>query len=166
MKRALVMGTMALLWVAAGTGCSSTHAPTPPGGPWSSWASPAVPEAPGTASYDGTVLAQRWRELLALRSEVAAIRDYLMGRPPPASDRWTPAAPHRPADTGAVYPSGPVRVEETEPTSPHSLQDLEQRAVERALADAGGNRRLAAEMLGISERTLYRRIKQFALENE
>jgi transcriptional regulator with PAS, ATPase and Fis domain len=36
------------------------------------------------------------------------------------------------------------------------LATIERRAIEQALVVAGGNRRLAASLLGISERTLYR----------
>jgi len=32
------------------------------------------------------------------------------------------------------------------------------------LSQVGGNRRMAAEQLGIGERTLYRKIKQFGLD--
>jgi DNA-binding NtrC family response regulator len=42
---------------------------------------------------------------------------------------------------------------------------MERRTSARALRDSGGNRRLAARMLGMSERTLYRRIKEFGLDN-
>ncbi len=47
---------------------------------------------------------------------------------------------------------------------PVSLTDMERKAVEEALARHVGNRRRAAEELQISERTLYRKIKEFGLE--
>lgn len=43
------------------------------------------------------------------------------------------------------------------------MQDVERAAIEAALAETGGNRRRAAERLGIGERTLYRKIKEFGL---
>ncbi len=43
------------------------------------------------------------------------------------------------------------------------MQDVERAAIEAALAETGGNRRQAAERLGIGERTLYRKIKEFGL---
>ncbi len=42
-----------------------------------------------------------------------------------------------------------------------NLRDLERDAVKEALLENDGNRRKAAEQLGISERTLYRRLKEF-----
>ena len=55
-----------------------------------------------------------------------------------------PAAPPRSADT-------------------FSLEELERQAIERALASVDGNRRRAAELLGIAERTLYDRLKRFGI---
>ena len=43
------------------------------------------------------------------------------------------------------------------------LATLSRRLIESALRAAGGRRRLAAERLGISERTLYRKIRKFGL---
>jgi DNA-binding NtrC family response regulator len=45
-----------------------------------------------------------------------------------------------------------------------TMQDMEREAVTLALRKMKGNRRRAAEMLGIGERTLYRKIKEFDLE--
>jgi len=44
------------------------------------------------------------------------------------------------------------------------LQTAEHSLIEAALATTGGNRRQAAERLGISERTLYRKIKHYGLQ--
>ncbi len=55
-------------------------------------------------------------------------------------------------DSGAViYKSG------------MTMADVEKRAIEAALLEHHGNRRKAAEVLGIGERTLYRKIKAFGL---
>lgn len=45
------------------------------------------------------------------------------------------------------------------------LADLEREAILGALAALGGNRRRAAEQLGISERTLYDRLKKYGVES-
>lgn len=52
---------------------------------------------------------------------------------------------------------------EKEPES-LNLSDLSRQMLEKALERNGGNRKKAAQELGISDRTLYRRIKQYGLE--
>ena len=44
-----------------------------------------------------------------------------------------------------------------------TLADLEKNAITAALREVAGNRRKAAEMLGMGERTLYRKIKEYDL---
>jgi DNA-binding NtrC family response regulator len=44
------------------------------------------------------------------------------------------------------------------------MEDLEREAIAAALASVDGNRRKAAELLGIGERTLYRKISKYDLE--
>ena len=45
-----------------------------------------------------------------------------------------------------------------------TMQEMEREAIAAALRQVSGNRRLAAETLGIGERTLYRKIKDYGLE--
>ena len=58
-----------------------------------------------------------------------------------------------PADPLSV----PVRVGD-------SLEEVERRLLERTLAAVGGNKRKAAEMLRVSLKTVYNKIKQYELE--
>lgn len=51
----------------------------------------------------------------------------------------------------------------TEEPETLNLNDLGRQTVEKALERNGGNRKKAAQELGISDRTLYRRIKQYGL---
>jgi DNA-binding NtrC family response regulator len=44
-----------------------------------------------------------------------------------------------------------------------TMADVERSAIEAALEETRGNRRKAAEQLGIGERTLYRKIKEYGL---
>ena len=53
--------------------------------------------------------------------------------------------------------------EETKPIL--SLEEQEREAIGRVLEQNKGNRKLTAAQLGISERTLYRKIKEYDLEN-
>jgi len=45
-----------------------------------------------------------------------------------------------------------------------TMEQMEREAIGAALREARGNRRRAAEMLGIGERTLYRKLKEYQLE--
>jgi two-component system, NtrC family, response regulator AtoC len=49
------------------------------------------------------------------------------------------------------------------PTS-HSMEDIEREAIRRTLDSVGGNRRRAAEKLGIGVRTLYEKLKRYGIE--
>ena len=44
-----------------------------------------------------------------------------------------------------------------------TMAEVERAAIEAALDETAGNRRRAAEKLGIGERTLYRKIKEYGL---
>jgi DNA-binding NtrC family response regulator len=44
-----------------------------------------------------------------------------------------------------------------------SLEQLEKRAIRETLKLTGGNREQTAQMLGIGERTLYRKLKEYGL---
>jgi len=47
-----------------------------------------------------------------------------------------------------------------------TMEDLERAAIAAALAEVRGNRRKAAQVLAIGERTLYRKIKKFGMDEE
>ena len=101
--------------------------------------------------------------LLDLKREVAQLRDLVEERLPEAL-----GAPARP-----IYPVEESRFarRETETAEPveapaaevRTLQALQREAIETALALVGGNRRLAAEKLGIGVRTLYRKLQGYGL---
>ncbi len=59
-----------------------------------------------------------------------------------------------PEDGAVVYRSG------------MTMEDLERAAIAAALQEVRGNRRKTAQMLAIGERTLYRKIKKFGLDEE
>lgn len=46
----------------------------------------------------------------------------------------------------------------------HTKDELERELIRQALARSNGHRKLAAEQIGISERTLYRKIKEYGLD--
>ncbi len=61
-----------------------------------------------------------------------------------------------------------AEAEEINDNSPESLNlsDLSRQMIEKALERNNGNRKKAAQELGISDRTLYRRIKRYGLGND
>jgi DNA-binding NtrC family response regulator len=42
-----------------------------------------------------------------------------------------------------------------------TMSQIERMAIQAALRDTGGNRRKAADLLGIGERTLYRKLREY-----
>ena len=69
-------------------------------------------------------------------------------------------------DTGVRQEQAVLDAVAEEISEPESLnlEDLGRQMVEKALERNGGNRKKAAKELGISDRTLYRRIKQYGLD--
>jgi DNA-binding NtrC family response regulator len=60
-----------------------------------------------------------------------------------------------PVNAPAMTPLGPERVER--------LSTMEREHIQRALEQAGGNKKAAAQMLGVSRRALYRRLERLEL---
>jgi DNA-binding NtrC family response regulator len=68
-------------------------------------------------------------------------------------------------DTGnADAPDGPGYPTHTGGTGGMSLDQIEKKAIRDALRVTAGNREQAAQMLGIGERTLYRKLKEYGLK--
>ena len=118
---------------------------------------PYLPIAVGTPQAGALDLALLTSTLLELRQEMREIKALLQGR--------IVGVPGRiPVDGGVVETFAseagysPVPGDEL-----GDLQTAERTLIESALLAAGGKRRQAAERLGISERTLYRKIKQYGL---
>jgi DNA-binding NtrC family response regulator len=66
-------------------------------------------------------------------------------------------------DLPAEFQVAPVRAEEP---AGYSLEKLEQQVIFHALEEAEGRRKEAAEMLGISPRTLMRRLKAYGVQSD
>lgn len=115
-----------------------------------------------------------WQTLFAMKSEIAELRAALGS-----------AAPRRGESACALLPTLPPRAEPTispaapatsrggilsevlndsaSDATPLSLEDTEREAIAEALRRNNGDKRRAAEQLGISPRTLYRKIHDFGL---
>ena len=70
------------------------------------------------------------------------------------------------AGMSSSLPLEDAEAEEIKEPESLNLPDLSRQMLEKALERNGGNRKRAAQELGISDRTLYRRLKQFGLEKE
>ncbi len=75
-------------------------------------------------------------------------------------ERETPPTPAPPV----ILPTSTALAAPTVAKMPQSLNDVERDMVRQALEKNNGRRKATAEQLGISERTLYRKIKEYGLE--
>src|SRR5437899_7860063 len=102
-----------------------------------------------------------FRSLVELKLQVEELRRRMEERPPhvdvmevgPGSgvSAVTPGEAEPAREAGVVYRPG------------MTMADVERAAIEAVLRETQGNRRKAAEVLGIGERTLYRKLKAYAL---
>ncbi len=72
----------------------------------------------------------------------------------------------RPAGDRDISGIGSVQFEEAEEQAARksgSMREIERQAIQRTLDSVNGNRRQAAKVLGIGERTLYRKIREYGL---
>src|SRR6266511_3068332 len=130
-------------------------------------ASPASPPAREVTSQDLEFI---FRTLVDLKMQIEEMRRRIEERPservevievgtrdsglgarpcPPMVD---PQAPSPESPTPVIYKPG------------MSMSDVERAAIDAALRETHGNRRKAAETLGIGERTLYRKLKEYAID--
>ncbi len=94
------------------------------------------------------------KELLSGRSKDAPMPQNL-AEPVPATITIAPAehaSTRKPIDAEDIESSGSLRIE-----------DGEKERIIKALERSGGNRKVAADIVGLSERTLYRKIKEYGL---
>lgn len=118
-----------------------------------------------------------------LRRDVSSLRKQLdEARQLNGANGFAPASSIAPMDTMQKYPTAiekpqgmgqilshhiaedAIAEEINEPES-LNLNDLGRQMIEKALERNNGNRKKAAQELGISDRTLYRRIKQYGLKS-
>ena len=98
-----------------------------------------------------------FRTLVELKLQVEELRRRIDEHPPHVEvievGRATPVTPieTEPVPESVLYRTG------------MTMADVERAAIQAALRETRGNRRKAAELLGIGERTLYRKLKEYAL---
>jgi DNA-binding NtrC family response regulator len=139
---------------------------------------PAIEPSPNAAPE----LEFIFRTLLQLRIDVDDLRrqfdNYKRTHPEIASPFapayvMPPMVPPALASRGTAIEDAVVRETETANTNDEhgvvvfrpgkTMAELEKEAITAALKEVAGNRRRAAEMLGMGERTLYRKIKEYGI---
>ncbi len=109
------------------------------------------------------------RSLIELKLQVEELRRRIDEDRPVISDGWIgevhPAAPLVVSPpVPAIEPRGQTPPPNVVTIAPGTkMADIERSAIEAALKETRGNRRRAADMLGIGERTLYRKIKEYRM---
>lgn len=109
--------------------------------------------------------------ILQLRQEVGEMRQLLQHliqnryQPEPQPRLLLPVSPEIYGPVNAPTETFPLEaVDANESETLHSLDELERNAIAQALENCEGSRRKAARALGITERTLYRKIKSYGLQ--
>ena len=113
-----------------------------------------------------------YKFLFEIRKDVADLKTMVYGMM--SGQGYTPSAQPT-SDVNRLLSAGNthddfVQHEEVEQEAEASIENLslhdqEKEMIKRALSKHNGKRKTAAQELGISERTLYRKIKEFNLEN-
>ena len=104
-----------------------------------------------------------FRSLVELKLQVEELRRRLDDRVPQRVEvievgPGSSVAPVAPPVEAAAAPEGDVVYRPG-----MTMAEVERAAIEAALRETKGNRRKAAEVLGIGERTLYRKLKEYQL---
>lgn len=99
------------------------------------------------------------RQLFSLAQEVKDIKEQL------AKQSNTPLLATQAEQPTAEWAQAEIATEEPmDDDLPASIKDQTERSIREALKRNNGSRKLAAQELGISERTIYRKIKELGIE--
>jgi len=128
------------------------------------------PVVRGHSGSDGRELEFILRSLVELKLQMEELRRRLdevtTARAIESGAEWLPEG-HRlvaPAAVAGIEPRGERGEENVVTVRPGmTMVQIERAAIEAALRETRGNRRKAAEMLGIGERTMYRKLREYQL---
>ena len=95
------------------------------------------------------------RALLDIKTEIAQLRELILSMGS-SNRRLAPWRGDIPSTDGREMEIGEIDPGE-------SVADMEREMIKKALTKTNGNKRKAAKMLGLSERTLYRKINKYGL---
>ncbi len=98
-----------------------------------------------------------FQALSSLKSEIVSLKNAFLGQSP-SNSKSNFLKPEE------IYPGELKEFKVEEVAAEESLEDLEKVHIARVLKQVSGNRRKAAKILGIGERTLYRKIDKYNLK--
>ncbi|MBN1560725.1 sigma-54-dependent Fis family transcriptional regulator [candidate division KSB1 bacterium] len=98
------------------------------------------------------------RVLLEIKSEIAQLREFMLSAAPQryTLGAWRAELPQEYNARGLFHDDQP----------PESVSDMEKEMIRSTLIKTDGNKRKAAKLLGLSERTLYRKIIKYGLRDD
>ena len=108
------------------------------------------------------------QQLLFLRQDMRDLKASLGKESLDRSGEIGTLQPRSALDSMVVSPTGEIQVEAIKSASigDVSMKELEKEMIIRTLKKFENNRRKTAELLGISERTLYRKINEYGIEKK
>jgi DNA-binding NtrC family response regulator len=104
-----------------------------------------------------------YRALIDLKNEIAQLRELLVGRYIAPPRRLKPGYLETPIVHDLSGEMAATDADNAPAGAFESIEDMEKRLITEALERTNGNKRKAAMLLKISERTLYRKIKEYHL---
>jgi DNA-binding NtrC family response regulator len=125
----------------------------------------------GQESASGREIEFIVRSLLELKLQVEELRrrmdDGSRDRAPGYIGEVHPVALHHGAPIAGIEPLSQEPPKNTVVIEPGmTMEEIERAVIQASLRETRGNRRKAAEMLGIGERTLYRKIKDYKMPED
>jgi DNA-binding NtrC family response regulator len=95
--------------------------------------------------------------LLEIKSEISQLRELILASAPQrySLGAWREELPQEYNMNGSS----------SNANNPESVSDMEKEMIRATLIKTGGNKRKAAKVLGLSERTLYRKINKYGLRD-
>ena len=111
-----------------------------------------------------------FRTLVDLKMQLEDLRNRIDGRPSERIEVIEVGGSERPAHRAPLnahtdpLDATPLPEQPVIYKAGMTMSDVEKAAIDAALRESHGNRRKAAETLGIGERTLYRKLKEYAID--
>lgn len=105
-----------------------------------------------------------WQLMLGMKAEIAELKALIGDQGKKNAPKTSTSLIKYPVTDLLSPATSPARGTE-QPEAPITLEDSEKETIAAALERNGDNKRLASEELGISLRTLYRKIKELGIES-